>query len=138
MLLALQLLNLLESGGASDTTPDAFSGQTLTGQAESAAIEFDPVTPIGYDAATSIAISGDVSSEYSINGGVATSSPGTLSPGDYFEVFHTSGGDYSVVVDSIITLDGTVSATFRSVTAADPAIVATGNRKINFGFGFGF
>lgn len=117
-----------------DTTPDQFPGETKAGQALSATVTFTAVTPVGYTSATTINITGGT---YSINGGSYVSSSGTLSPGDSFTVRHTSSASYLTAVDSVITLDGTVTGTYRSITTIDPAYTSS-RIKINNGFGFGF
>lgn len=118
----------------SDTTPDPLTGETKSGQTRSATITFSSVTPVGYNAATTISITGGT---YSINGGSYVSSSGTLSPGDSFTVRHTSSASYLTAVDSVITLDGTVTGTYRSITTIDPSYTSS-RIKINNGFGFGF
>lgn len=119
----------LAAAAASDTTPDQFSGETKTGQALSATVTFAAVTPVGYDTATTISITGGT---YSINGGAYTASAGTLSPGDTFTARNTSSGSYLTGVDTVITLDGSVSATYRSITLGDPAIQGYIRRPFNF------
>lgn len=131
---AFILFGLSGATGGSDTTPDALAGETKSGQTRSATITFTAVTPVGYTAATTISITGGT---YSINGGSYVSSSGTLSPGDSFTVRHTSSASYLTAVDSVITLDGTVTGTYRSITTIDPAYTSS-RIKINNGFGFGF
>lgn len=119
----------------SDTTPDQFSGETKSGQALSTTVTFNAVTPVGYDTATTISVTGG---SYKINNGSYVTSSGTLNPGDSFTARNTSSGSYLTGVDTVVTLDGSVSATYRSVTTIDPAYTAGGSGKCNFGFGFGF
>lgn len=106
--------------GGSDTTPDQFSGDTKAGQALSATVTFSDVTPVGYDSATAISVSGG---SYRINSGSYTTSAGTLNPGDSFTARNTSSGSYLTNVDAVVTVGG-VSATFRSITQGDPANAA--------------
>lgn len=126
------------AGVGSDVTPDQFTFTDQSGVTRSATITSDAVTPVGYDTATTIAVSGDASSEYSINGGAYTSVAGTLSPGDYFTVRHTASASYLTSVFTVITLDSSVSDTFTSTTLIDPAYTTSGDGSINMGFGLGF
>ena len=108
-------------GVVPDTTPDALSGESKAGQALSTLVTFSAVTPTGYDTATTIALSGAASGEYRINAGAFGTAPGTLNPGDSFTVRNTSSSSYLTAVDSVITLDGSVAGTYRSVTRTEPA-----------------
>lgn len=119
----------LSTGSGSDTTPDQFSGETKAGQPLSTTVDFTPVTPTGFNAATPITVSGGL---YSINGGSYTSSAGTLSPGDTFAPRNTSSASYLTSVPTIITVGG-VSATYTSITTYDPAALPK-NRLIKFRF----
>lgn len=112
-----------------DTTPDQFTFSDQSGVALSATITSASVTPVGYDAATTISITGGT---YSINGGAYTASAGTLSPGDSFTARHTSSGSYLTATNTVVTLDGTVSDTFTSITQGDPANAAYIYRPFSF------
>lgn len=118
---AFILFGLSTNAGASDTTPDPLDGETKSGQALSTVVTFTAVVPTGYDAATTIALSGAASGEYRINAGAYGTASGTLNPGDSFTVRHTSSASYLTNTDSAITLDGTVTGTYRSVTQGDPS-----------------
>lgn len=117
MLLALQLLNLLEEAGASDTTPDAFSFTDVTGASLSTVYTSDPITVTGIDAAAAITITGGT---YSINGGAFTSDAGNVSLNDTVRARGTSSGSYSTAVNVAVTIGG-VSDTFTITTQAEPA-----------------
>lgn len=120
MLLALQLLNLLEAETEDDTTPDAFSFTDQGGVARSSTITSAPITVTGITAAAAITVSGGT---YDINGsGVFVSTPGTVNNGDTVRAQHTSSANYSTAVDTPITIGG-VSDTFTSTTLIDPASV---------------
>lgn len=123
MLLALQLLNLLEDAGADDTTPDQFTFTDQSGVARSSTITSAAITVTGIDAASAIAVSGDASTLYIINGGTPTADPGTVVNGDQVQLQHTSSASYLTAVNSIATIGG-VSDTFRSITEGDPAQAA--------------
>lgn len=113
---------------APDTTPDQFSDETKAGQPLSTTVDFTPVTPTGFNAATPITASGGL---YSINGGSYTSSAGTFNPGDTFAPRNTSSASYLTSVATIITVGG-VSATFTSITQGDPSILGYIRRPFNF------
>jgi len=112
MLLALQLLNLLETAG-SDTTPDAFSFATQTGVPTTTTRTSDPATITGIDAAADITVSNGT---YSVNGGAYTALAGTVVNLDVIRLRHTSSGSDDTSVVTTATVGG-VSATFTSVTA---------------------
>lgn len=113
MLLALQLLNLLEDAGASDTTPEQFTFADKFNVATSTEITSDPVTITGIDAAAAITVTGGT---YSINGGAFTGDPGTVVNGDSVRARHTSSASASTATNTAVTIGG-VSDTFTSTTA---------------------
>jgi hypothetical protein len=88
-----------------------------------------PVYPSDHYLQVSIEVSG--TGTYSINGGAETTSPGLLNPGDYFQAHHTSSGNYAQNVDTVVTLAGTVSDTFRSRTINNP-VAFTPVRNLHF------
>lgn len=125
MLLALQLNNLLESGGGGpDTTPDAFSFTDQTGVPRSSIRTSNAITVAGINAATIISVSGG---SYDINGsGLFTSSSGIVNSGDTVRARHTSSASFSTATNTAITIGG-VSDTFTSTTEAGvstPNVVA--------------
>jgi hypothetical protein len=121
VLLALQLLNLLEAEAEDDTTPDAFSFTDQSGVARSSTITSAAITVTGITAAAAITVSGGT---YDINGsGSFVGTAGTVSNGDTVRSRHTSSANYSTSVDTTITIGG-VSDTFTSITIPDPAAVA--------------
>lgn len=122
MLLALQLLNLLDEAPAEDTTPDAFTFTDQSGVALSSTITSAAITVTGIDAPATIEVSGDASSLYDINeSGTFTADPGTVNAGDTVRAQHTSSGDYLTATHTVITIGG-VSDTFSSQTAPDPSV----------------
>lgn len=131
MLLALQLLNLLEEAVEDDTTPDQFSFTDQSGVALSSTITSAPVTITGIDAPADIEVSGDASSEYNINGGAWTAVAGTVDSGDEVRARHTSSASYLTVTNTIVTIGG-VSDTFASTTEGDPANAAYIYRPFSF------
>ena len=119
MLLALQLLNLLDEAPASDTTPDAFSFTDVTGAVLSTVYTSGPITVSGIDAAAAITVTGG---EYNINGGAFTSDAGNVNNGDSVRARGTSSGSYSTAVNVAVTIGG-VSDTFTITTQAEPAAI---------------
>lgn len=117
MLLALQLLNLLEDAGASDTTPDQFTFTDQSGVALSSTITSAPITVTGTDAAADITVTGGT---YSINGGAFTAVAGTVDVGDEVRARHTSSASYLTATNTVVTIGG-VSDTFTSQTQPDPS-----------------
>ncbi|EIJ34364.1 cellulase family glycosylhydrolase [Thiothrix nivea] len=117
---ALPEVNGADSGGnggdTPDTTPDAFSFTDQSGVGLSATITSSPITINDIDAATAISVSGG---EYAVNGGVYTSTAGTVSNGDTVQVRHTSSAAYATATNTVLTVGG-VSDTFTSTTAAEP------------------
>lgn len=117
MLLALQLLNLLEAAG-SDTTPNQFNFTDQSGVALSSTITSAAITVTGIDAAAAITVTGGT---YDINeSGTFVSTEGTVNNGDTVRARHTSSGSYSTAVNTVVTIGG-ISDTFTSTTQADPA-----------------
>jgi hypothetical protein len=107
---------IVAGGGGPDTTPDAFSFTDQTNVALSTVITSASITVSGIDTATDISVTGG---QYSINGGVFTSSPGigAVVNGDQIQARNTSSGSYSTAVDTVVTIGG-VSDTFTSTTLA--------------------
>jgi hypothetical protein len=124
MLLALQLLNLLEEEGAApdDTTPDAFSFVDQTSVDVETEITSAAIQVTGIDAAADITVTGGT---YSINGGAFTADAGTVSVGDEVRARHTSSASYVTATNTIVTIGG-VSDTFTSTTRVEPAGEAGG------------
>ena len=83
-------------GGASDTTPDAFTFTDQTNVALSTLTESNTITVSGIDAPASISITGG---EYAVNTGggfgAFTSTSTTVSVGNTVKVRHTSSGSFS-------------------------------------------
>lgn len=132
MLLALQLLNLLEDAGAGDdTTPDQFTFTDQSGAALSSTITSAAITVTGIDAAATITVAGGT---YDINGsGSFVSTSGTVSNGDTVRARHTSSASYSTATNTVVTIGG-VSDTFTSITIPDPAATArSGGLSVRIG-----
>jgi hypothetical protein len=102
---------------APDTTPDAFNFNDATGAELSTLTISNSITPIGYNSAAAITVSGG---EYSIDGGAFTSSAGTISPASSVRVRATSSGAYSTAVSVTLTIGG-VSDTWTVTTRAEDA-----------------
>lgn len=134
MLLALQLLNLLEAEAEDDTTPDAFSFTDQSGVALSSTITSAAITVTGITAAAAITVSGGT---YDINGsGTFVSDPGTVNNGDTVRARHTSSASNSTATNTVITIGG-VSDTFTSTTLGAVNEGTSSRKRIDFGFGFG-
>lgn len=132
MLLALQLLNLLEGAGASDTTPDQFTFVDQVGVDLSATITSNSVTITGIDASVTSAVAGGTQS---LNGAAFTALDVTVNNGDQIRVRHTSSGSNDTATNTTLTIGG-VSDIFTSTTRA--AAAGGGSRLFsNIGFGFG-
>ena len=126
MLLALQLLNLLEEEGEpADTTPDQFAFAPKFNVATSTVITSDPITVTGIDAAADIEVSGASTPLYSINGGAFTADPGTAVDGDQVRARHTSSASDSTPTDTTVEIGGVV-AVFTSTTAGAANASETG------------
>jgi hypothetical protein len=122
MLLALQLLNLLEEAAAGDTTPDAFSFTDQTSVDVSAEITSAAIQVTGIDAAATITVTGGT---YSVNGGAFTADAGTVIVGDEVRARHTSSASYVTATNTTVTIGG-VSDIFTSTTRVEPAGEAGG------------
>ena len=122
MLLALQLLNLLEAE-AGDTTPDQFSFTDQTAVDVSSTITSAAIQVTGIDTAAAITVTGG---EYDINGsGTFVSTEGTVNNGETVRARHTSSASYLTATNTVITIGG-VSDTFTSTTRVEPAGEAGG------------
>lgn len=100
------------------TTPDLFSFPAKNGVAVNSTVSSDAITVAGLTADTSpVSVTGPAAnSAYSINGGTATSAPGTVKNGDKVTLSHTSAANAGVSVSSTLTI-GNVTGTFTSTTA---------------------
>lgn len=122
MLLALQLLNLLEGAAENDTTPDAFSFTDQTSVDVDTEITSAAIQVTGIDAAADITVTGGT---YSINGGAFTADAGTVNVGDEVRTRHTSSASYVTATNTTVTIGG-VSDIFTSTTRVEPAGEAGG------------
>jgi hypothetical protein len=105
---------------AGTTTVNAFSFQSLTGQALSTVVNsINNITVTGPTIAVAISISG-TGAKYSINGGAFTASAGTTVAGDVIQVQVQTSGSNST--DSVATL--TIGATTGTFTATTLAVSA--------------
>lgn len=129
MLLALQLLNLLEGAGEDDTTPGQFGFTDQSGVAVDTVITSAAITVTGIDAAAEISVTGGT---YDINGsGTFTADAGTVNNGDTVRARHTSSASYLTATNTAVTIGG-VSDTFTSITEGDPASAAFISRPFSF------
>lgn len=112
-------LSSVGGGGADpDAIPDDFSFGTLTGRALSSTVEFGPITLTGLTAAA--AITGPSDCTYSLNGGAATASAGTYTPGDALRIFVESDAAYLTETEGHLTIGG-ITGIGTARTLADPA-----------------
>lgn len=101
---------------ASDTTPDAFEGliNDQFAAVVSTLYTSNSFTPVGYDSAASISVTGG---EYSLDGGSWVSAPGSINPGQSVRLRGTSSGSASTTVNVALTIGGVVG-TYSITTAA--------------------
>jgi len=97
-----------------DTTPAVFTFVDQTGVALSSVITSAGIAISDINSPAAISIAGG---EYSVNGGVYTSVPGTVSNGDTVTVRLTSSSSNSTAASATLTIGG-VSDTFTATTAA--------------------
>lgn len=99
-------------GGGTDSTPNQFTFNDVSGAILSTVYTSNIITITGIDTASPISI---VGGSYSKNGGTYTSGLGTVVNGDTIVVRGTSSGVNSTGVDVTLTV-GTVSDTFTITT----------------------
>lgn len=117
MLLALQLLNLLEEEGEpADTSPDQFSFTDQSGVALSATITSATVTITGIDTTVSFSAT-DGTIDVNEDGNFQTSRNVVVN--DTVRARHTSSADYLTATNTVVT-GGGVSDTFTSTTRTTP------------------
>jgi hypothetical protein len=104
------------SGPPGDTTPDPFILADQPDVPLSTPITSAPVAVTGITVPTPISVSGDPTSQYSINGGAFTSAAGSVSNGNTVRVRHTSAVVPDATVDTTLNIGG-VTDTFTSTTA---------------------
>lgn len=108
---------------ALDFTPTAFSFDFQDNVPLVTLRTSNTITVNGVTTIVGIGISGADDSQYSINGGAFTSTPGAISNGDTVIVRHTSAATVGTVTVSTLTI-GTLSASFQTRTAG-PTLSAT-------------
>jgi hypothetical protein len=90
-----------------DTDPDAFGFETQTGVAQSSLIVSNSITPIGYDATTTVKAGSGT--QYSINCTEPfTNQPGTISPGQTICVRHMSASSPNTLRKTSLQIGKTV------------------------------
>ena len=118
----------------SDTRPDGFTfGNPTTGVALSSTVTSSPITVNGITAAVpvDIFVTGDPSSQYSVNGGAYTSAAGTVVLNDTVTVRHTSAATNNTDTSTTLTIGGVsspanqVSGTFTSTTVSAASTAPT-------------
>jgi hypothetical protein len=98
-----------------DFTPDPFSFATQVDVPQSEPRVSNVITLAGLTTRTGIQIAGAPGSQYRINGGAWTTTPGNVGNGDTVEIRHTSAAAPAAQVTSALTIGG-VAATFSSST----------------------
>jgi len=99
---------------ADDTRPNDFDFKPQTGLKLNTQVTSNAITVSGVSVAVPIQVS---AGEYSINGGVFTKSPGTVSNGDVVRVRITSGTGFSKTNEAVLAI-GTLSRPFLVTTEA--------------------
>ena len=113
---ALTIQIAASGGGASDSTPDAFSFTDQTAVATNQSIVSNAIIVSGIDVVTAISVNGG---EYNINDTVFTSTAGSVVNGNSVRVRHTSALIPLETVNTELTVGG-VEDTFSSTTAVNP------------------
>ena len=111
--------------GIADRTPDNFDVPDLTGQEPNTEVLFAKVEIKGMSSGTPISISGDGNPTYSISSSFTASgdvkpkgsTPGTINPGQWVSVWHTTG-TFSTTTESVLTI-GTVQSVRKSSVRAE-------------------
>lgn len=98
-----------------DSIPDNFSFVSLSGVDFNAPISSTAVPITGINVPVAISVVGGT---YSINGGVATSAPGTISNGQTVTLKHTSDTQPLTPKTTVVTVAG-IDRSFTSTTKAD-------------------
>ena len=106
---------------AADTTPDSFTFIDQIDVALSTPVTSNTITVSGINTATAISITGG---EYAVNGGLYTSTEGTVNNGDAITVRQTSSVSYSTTTDAVLIIGG-ISDTFSVTTLAADSIPDT-------------
>jgi hypothetical protein len=108
------------SGGGTYPSPPP-PGGTLTDLQANTLTKFDPYTVAfgtitSSTTSTSVSVSGDISSMYSVNGGTPTNAAGTVKKGDLITVQNiTSNNGPNISVSTLLNVGG-ASATYTSTT----------------------
>ena len=102
------------------TQPVVQGGFTpLTGTAPSSVQVSNPITVTGTTIPAAITVGSGAL--YSINGGLFTSAPGVVQPGDQVRLQVTTSSAYNTTSSAIVTIGG-VNSTFSVTTAAQPVL----------------
>lgn len=104
-----------------DTTPDAFTFALQSSVPINTQVESASITITGINSPTNVSV---VDGEYSIDGGPYTSDEGVVNPEQNVRVRHQSGGDFSVEIETQLTIGGVmgvfISQTIDPDTTPDP------------------
>ena len=99
-----------------DTTPDAFSFTAVTGAALNANVTSTAITISGIDTSAPISITGG---QYSIDGGAATSSAGTIENGQAVVVSLAASDTPNTEAQAVLTIGGVSQAFSVTTVPAD-------------------
>ena len=105
------------SGTGTNAVPDSFGFTPLNNVGPSTVQVSNAIVVTGTNIPATISVSSGT--EYSINGGPYTSTPGVVSPGAQVSVRVTSSASYGAAVTAVLTIGG-VSSSFVVTTAAQP------------------
>lgn len=118
------MLAIAPTVAGADTTPDAFTFTDRTNVPRNSVITGSAITVSGITGPATVALSGSPTTKVSINGGVATASPGTVSNGDTVAPVVTSSNSFNTAVTGTVTIGG-VSDDFSVTTALSESFTFT-------------
>jgi hypothetical protein len=123
-----------------DSTPSAFNVGANQTSGINSTVTTLPFTPVGYNTATQISVTGGV--KYSLGTGAFTSSNSNISPGQSVRLQYITGSAFSTPVTTTITIggvDGTNTTTNQSnwivTTIADPGTGSGGTNPVTGSYG---
>lgn len=101
-----------------DTTPSAFSFTDQTGVALGSTNNSDNVTVAGIDNTTTLALTGDASCKYSINGAAWATADDNVTLNDNVALQNVASGSYSTAISCTLNLGGVTDTWSRTTLAA--------------------
>ncbi|MFZ3043879.1 MAG: hypothetical protein WA058_02095 [Minisyncoccia bacterium] len=109
--------------GSSDTTPSAFSFADQTGVALGSTNNSDNQAVTGIDNETTLALTGDASCKYSINGAAWATADDNVALNDNVALQNVASGSYSTAISCTLNLGGVTDVFSRTTLAASAAAV---------------